>query len=318
MKDYIEGELVRGEPEQGVQFTDEYLGYCITELQNMITACQSAIDGKSFAQSCRDVNLDPEKTDTFLRHKLMRMVKIQDPGHESSYDGYKHFYLQVFGEQALERMALPSDYKEAVNYVVKHSGLSEKDSYLLQMRFGIGDRDMPTAIKNMTETAAGRNRISADIRKALSLCRYPERASILKHGFEEPKRQRLAEARQKRMDDMSRAMLEKQDVKVSPDEIRDYLRGVPIRELGLVQPTADALKESGIRSLYDVFSMTDDDIEKLPVKHDLFRSEIRTSREMYAASRFGTTAAELMDMLPEDDFSKAVESISQEHNEMLK
>lgn len=294
--------------------TDDYLSQCINELQNIITACQATIDGKSFSQACRDVNLDPQKTGSFLTGRLMNLSKIQTPvDKENSYDGYKHFYVYVFGEAKAAAMTLPPDYKQSVDYVLNNTGLSEEDSRLMQRRFGIGNYDRSARIRNIGKTAQERNMLNSDIARISNQCRSGERADILTHGLRTfEKTARKEEAERKLSATMKQTTPEeKRDIRnADPDELREYLRGIPVRELNLTQPAADSLKTSGIRSIYDAFSMTDEDIDRLPIRHDIFRSEIRTSREIYSAKNFGTNVSQMMDILSKnDDFTKAVESV---------
>lgn len=285
------------------RLTDDYLSQCINELQNMITACQSTINGKSFMQACRDVNLDPQKTGDFLAGRLMNLSKVQTPVDKSSaYDGYKHFYIYVFGENAMKSMKLPSDYKESVLYVLNNTGLSKEDSDLVQKRFGIGSYDRPSHINNMAETTEGRNKVNLEIRRIISECRKNERSDILTHGMKNSEEDTSSKT----------APEEKHDLSLSgPDEIRDHLKDIPVRGLGLIQPTVDSLKAAGMNNVYDVLCMTDEDIDSLPVRHEIMRSEIRTAREIYTSNNFGVNLSGLMNFLSEDDgFTKAVESMS--------
>ena len=298
------------------KLTDDYLSQCINELQNMITACQSTINGKNFSQSCRDVNLDPGKTESFLTGRLMNLSKIQTPVDETnSYDGYKHFYMRIFGEARTELMTLPSDYKESVDYVLNNTGLSETDSYLVQKRFGIGEFDYPTPVKDMADTTAERTRINADMNHIFSLCREKERTDILKQGLEglkEEKRKQDKKIERKISIATGRIVPEdKRDIsKTDPETLRGYLKSIPIQQLNLIQPSIDSLEAAGMHNVYDVLSMTDDAINNLSVRHEIQRSEIRTSREMYAVNNFGVNVSHMMDVLSEDSFTKGVESIS--------
>lgn len=297
------------------RLTDDHLSQCINELKNVITACQATIDGKSFLQACRDVNLDPEKTGSFLADRLMKLSKVRTPVDKSiTYDGYKHFYIHVFGENRMKNMTLPPDYKESVLHVLNDTGLSGEGSDLVQKRFGIGSYDRPSSISSMAGTAEGRKKANAEITRTISECRDGDRPDILVRGLacheKERHRQKTGSGLSAIMD---RTMTEgKRDVsRMDPDELKSYLKGIPVRELGLIQPTVDSLKSAGIRSVHDVLCMTDEDISNLPVMHEMLRSEIRTAREMYAATNFNMNLSGLMSFLPDgdDSFTKAVESM---------
>lgn len=287
--------------------TDDYLSQCVNELKNVIMACESTMNGRSFSQSCRDVNLNPQKTTYMLQYVLMRCSELSTDFSERDidiYDGYEKFYIFTFGERALSGTKLPADYKESVMHVLEHTGMDPDKADLAMQKFGLGKYE---GHQQTYKAIADTRNISPEQVKDLffdikSEVRIKGRADIMKAGLKEYNR--IKDPIPKRMT----AGTEKQPVrnKTTLTDSRyetaavELLKTTPVSALDLDPRSMAGLKCMGIRSIYDAavfqFGNSMDDLQ----------TDVRSACSAYAEEKLGISGDQFQGVVSENDFTDAV------------
>lgn len=264
------------------QLTEAKLDETVGIMQDIIKACNYVALGKvSWSEACRAHNLDALKIRQLILlniHKFRdRRKPLADVDIGEIYDNYEKFYQAVFGDRTLEQATLPTDYKATVDHVLKSTGLTERESFVLMHHFGIGDVDVPStleAIGNMVGTK--KEAVRQHEAKALQRCRQKPRTDILRKGiaaysveaFQKAQLEKQAlehmreehealmakrdEEHKKKMELIDSGTYEEVLVKTMPEDIPGSLRGTPIDVLGLTARPYNALYRADVDNLLEV------------------------------------------------------------------
>lgn len=178
-------------PNIRTQLTPEKLKESISVLNNIINACMacSKDPDASWAMACRKNSLDP----LAARRVILALEKcadismpLKDMDLDGLHNGYERFYQAVFGDQVLQDASLPFDYKESVLYVVKHTGFTDREIFILAHRFGIDGCEMPETLQETArQLSICQNRVHEIQSRLICRCLDEPRAMILKNGITE-------------------------------------------------------------------------------------------------------------------------------------
>lgn len=178
-------------PNIRTQLTPKKLKESIGVLNDIINACMACGDGPdaSWVMACRKNNLDP----LAARRVVLALEKCADvsvPLKEMDlgnlYNGYEKFYQAVFGDRILQDASLPFDYKESVLYVVRHTGFTDREAFILTHRFGIDGCEMPETLQEVGKRLSiCQNRVHEIQSRLICRCLDEPRAMILKNGIAE-------------------------------------------------------------------------------------------------------------------------------------
>lgn len=158
-------------------------------LKGIADVCRSVKEGKGpFNQLCREHGLDPAYTRRlilmFLGKCKDERVDFTDLGFNFT-DNFETFYREVFGDRSLTAGRLPVDYKDTVLYVIKETGLTDMESKLITLHFGLED-GIPMTFKDTGEKfELSPERVQRIFIDAIRKCRTWSRRSILTMGLAE-------------------------------------------------------------------------------------------------------------------------------------
>lgn len=312
-----------GKETQRTQLTNDKLQKSVNILQNIIEVCNMcSTKDITWTQACRAKNLDPLKT----RRMLLNLHKCEDSGIpldemeiEGIYDGYEAFYQSLLGDKTFARAALPFDYKESVDYVIKNTDLNDNEALVVMRYYGIVDfcqhETLEAIGKDLNVTRGRVNNINA---KALYKCRSKEHFDILKLGLSKYNllQEQTKQAHDKELEHLKtehQALMDKQNnkhdermqiiaskpsneviIEMLPDNVQSILEQTPIAVLKLSVRPDNALRRDGRCNLFDVLKVADKSL-LLKIRHMGKQSadEVMEKMDNYINERYHMTADKL-------------------------
>ncbi len=308
-------------------------------LKGIADVCRSVKEEKGpFNQLCREHGLDPAYTRRLI---LIFLGKCKDERVDFTdlrfnfTDNFETFYREVFGDRSLTAGRLPVDYKDAVLYVIKETGLTDMESKLITLHFGLED-GIPMTFKDTGDKfGLSPERVQRIFIDAIRKCRTWSRRSILTMGLAEWTRRKeyMNERMQKKLEfekEEQAALMakDKEEHRRKMDLIKTMVKSgngektllddgfvIALKDVGVdvlhfSARVSNSLRRSDVESLFDLIKKDDEELERTRDIGVSSMAEIHEKLNNYVNAVYNTTVDVLRARIKEMGTGSPVNSLT--------